>query len=127
MTTFEDYGNCLLQSLKDNPKIKDFAEKKNEIISEVINYYRLDHDLSVLFVGFNPAILACSFNDITVTCVDAETLEWLQKKNNQIKYIDFKDGYANHKWDVVIAVDEFFTYADSDDAQKIAIKKFSSY
>ena len=37
MTTFEEYGNCLLQSVKDNPKIQDFAEKKNEIIDEVID------------------------------------------------------------------------------------------
>jgi len=126
MTTFEEYGNCLLQSVKDNPKIQDFAEKKNEIIDGVIDYYKLDYDLSVLFVGFNPAIISSSFNNVTVTCVDTETLEWLQQKNSKIKYIDFANGYANHNWDIVVAVDEYFTYADSDDAQKMAIKKICS-
>ena len=124
MQEFQKYGNCLLQSIEDNPKIDDFAQKKNEILNEVLNYYKLSaRDYSILFVGLNPAIIACEFADVTVTCVDAETLEWLQSKNSKIKYIAFDSIHGNNKWDIVVAVDEFFTFAETDEIQKILIKK----
>lgn len=126
---FENYSECLFNSVYDNPRVKDFGKKKSEIIDEVLSYYNLNKlGMSVLFVGFNPAILVCDFQSISVTGISTETVEWLQSHNSNIEYVDFDTIKAsgNIAWDVIVAVDEFFTYALSDDDQKQSIANICS-
>ena len=121
---FRDYNRCLFNSVKNNPKVKDFGNKKSELINEVLSYYNLNkHELSVLFVGFNPAILVCDFANVTVTCVSDEAVAWLQDHNSNISHISEEDVIGNRKWDVVVIVDEYFTFASDDEEQKVAIAK----
>ena len=121
---YKNYSECLFKSVHDNPRVKDFGKKKSEIIDEVLSYYSLNkHAMSVLFVGFNPAILVCDFQSISVTGVTSEVVEWLQSHNSNIEYVDFDSiiGNGNISWDAIVAVDEFFTYALDDDYQKASI------
>jgi hypothetical protein len=127
---FKNYNLCLFNSISDNPRVVEFGSKKSEIIDQVLDYYNLQkHTMSVLFVGFNPAILlADDFKRVGVTNIDGATFDWLQEDSgmnaNAIEYVDFDSITSTSvSWDLVVAVDEFFTYAESDDHQKALIAK----
>lgn len=120
----KDYGNCLLMAIQQTQKLNDFAEKKNQIITEVLNYYNIGLS-SILFVGFNPAILTSKFKKVTATGIGLDSQEWIQKhSHNNIEFIDFEQ--ITGKWDVVVACDEFFTFASSDQEQQKLIQKICS-
>jgi hypothetical protein len=119
-----DYGSCLLMAMKMAQKINDLAEKKNQIIDEVLNYYNIGLT-SILFVGLNPAILTTKFKKVTATCISLDGQEWIQQhSHNDIEFVDFEK--ITGKWDVVVACDEFFTFATSDQDQQKLIQKICS-
>ena len=61
--TFSNYTDATLSALIFNPKASDVIARKQEILDGVYRTENLQ-PTSVLFVGFNPAILSCTAKTI---------------------------------------------------------------
>ena len=121
--TFTTYTDAILSALIFNPKFADVVTRKQEILDGVYRTENLDPE-SVLFVGFNPAILSCKARTIAVTEISEFARDFLSKHKIKFTYIDpAKLSEHQKKFQCVIAMDEYFTFADSDQAQQDKIAK----
>jgi hypothetical protein len=121
--TFSDYTDAVLSALTFNPRFDDVVARKQEILDGVYRTENLD-PTSILFVGFNPAILSCQAKTIAVTEISDTAQAFLKSKNVKFTYIDAVDLSKYQKqFQCVVAMDEYFTFADSDQAQQEKIAK----
>lgn len=121
--TFENYTDAILSALMFNPKLQDVVARKQEILDGVYRVENLD-PTSVLFVGFNPAILSCKARNIAVTEISSKARDFLSERNVNFTYIDPRDLFDHRKqFQVVVAMEEYFTFADSDQDQQNKIAK----
>ena len=126
MIQFDSYTNSILSAFKFNAHTADVVKKKNEILTGVYEFYNSVPD-SVLFVGFNPAILASTIPSISVTEISKEARDFLSAAGIKFTFIDRKDLPDYQKrFDVVVALDEYFTFATTDDEQQKQISLFCS-
>lgn len=115
---FESYTNCILRSFKLHPKSADVVKRKQEIMLGVAEFHNYSPS-SVLYVGFNPAILTETASDISTTLISKEAEEFLHDHGIKFKNIPYDQlPKYQKKFDVVIAMDEYFTFAQSDVEQK---------
>lgn len=124
--TFSNYTDAVLSALTFNPRQEDVVARKQEILDGVYRTENLD-PTSVLFVGFNPAILSCRAKTLAVTEISDSAQEFL--KSQKIKYTHIKEqDLAEHKkqFQCVIAMEEYFTFANSDQDQQDKISKICS-
>jgi protein-tyrosine-phosphatase len=123
MTIFATYTDAVLSALVFNPKLDDQVARKQEILDGVYRVENLEPQ-SILFVGFNPAILSCRAKTIAVTEISEAAQEFLKSRKIKYSYIDPKnlDQYSK-KFDCVIAMDEYFTFAETDQEQQDKIAK----
>jgi hypothetical protein len=121
--TFANYTDAVLSALTFNPKFEDQIARKQEILNGVYRVENLD-PTSILFVGFNPAILSCQAKNISVTEISDRAQDFIKKQGVKFNYIDpsMLDQYRK-QFQCVIAMDEYFTFADSDQSQQAAIAK----
>ena len=121
--TFADYTDAVLSALIFNPRFDDVVARKQEILDGVYRTENLE-PTTILFVGFNPAILSCKAKIIAVTEISDQAQAFLKSKNVKFTYIDSADLPKYQKqFQCVIAMDEYFTFADSDQAQQEKIAK----
>lgn len=121
MTEFANYTKILLSALNSNPKAQDVITKKVEILNSIYDFHNIA-PTSTLFVGFNPAILAVK-NNISITAVDNDVLDFLKSKNVSFTYIEYSQlNRYQKKFDSVVALDEFFTFSSSDQGQQEMIQ-----
>jgi hypothetical protein len=121
--TFADYTDAVLSALIFNPRFDDVVARKQEILDGVYRTENLE-PTTILFVGFNPAILSCKAKIIAVTEISDQAQAFLKSKNVKFTYIDSADLPKHQKqFQCVIAMDEYFTFADSDQAQQEKIAK----
>lgn len=114
---FDKIGNANLAALCNN-RLQDIIDKKQNILDSLSTFHNLQ-PTSILFVGFSSFILTDIHADISVTCVDDQVLEFLKSKNIKFTYIPQSELSSYRKqFQVVIAVDEFFTFAETDIDQK---------
>ena len=105
------------------PYCIDFISKKQEILDSIANLHNLT-PTSILFVGFSSFIFANLNADITVTDISPAAQEYIKAEKVKFTYVDRADLANYHKkFQVVVAVDEFFTYADSDQNQKDIVEE----
>ena len=124
--TFSNYTDATLSALIFNPKASDVIARKQEILDGVYCTENLQ-PTSVLFVGFNPAILSCTAKTIAVTEISDTALAYLKSKNVNFTYIDPADlGNYTKQFQSVIAMDEYFTFAVSDQDQQDKIANICS-
>ena len=124
--TFSNYTDATLSALIFNPKASDVIARKQEILEGVYRTENLQ-PTSVLFVGFNPAILSCTAKTIAVTEISDTALAYLKSKNVNFTYIDPADlGNYTKQFQSVIAMDEYFTFAVSDQDQQDKIANICS-
>jgi hypothetical protein len=116
--TFSKYTDAILAALLFNPKMDDVIAKKQEILDGVYRTENLD-PTSILFVGFNPAILSCSAKTIAITEISETARTFLAERGVKYTYIA-PEELLNHKkqFQVVVAMDEYFTFANSDADQR---------
>lgn len=126
MTQFSQYTDIILSAFKHNPKNADVVNKKQEILNTIFDFHNLT-PTSILFVGFNPAILSAKQKEIYVTEVSQEALDFLTAKKINFKYIDPAelDTY-NKKIQCVVALDEYFTFAKTDSDQRALVNKLTA-
>ena len=116
--SFESYTDSILRAFRSHPKPADVVKRKQEILSGVSGYHNFVPD-SVLYVGFNPAILAETADTIAVTHISKQAQEFLHESGIKFTYIaPEKLNQYQRKFESVIALDEYFTFADSDQAQR---------
>jgi hypothetical protein len=121
--TFADYTDAVLSALIFNPRFDDVVARKQEILDGVYRTENLE-PTTILFVGFNPAILSCRANTVAITEISDQAQAFLKSKNVKFTYIDSADLPKYQKqFQCVIAMDEYFTFADSDQAQQEKIAK----
>lgn len=124
--SFEQYTDAVLSALKFNSRADEAIARKQEILEGV---YRIENlnPTSILFVGFNPAILSCQAKTIAVTEISQTARDFLISKNVDFTYIE-PSLLSNYKkqFQCVVAMDEYFTFADSDQAQQDKISKICS-
>jgi hypothetical protein len=114
--SFEKYGDILFDAFRDNLKAHEIVAKKKEILDEIIEHY--DRPISeILFVGFNPGILGYSDLPIYIAEVGAEAQQYLSESKINFKVVDLTKPKPN-KFSVIVAFDEYFTFASSDQEQK---------
>jgi len=124
MRQFEKYTNSILSAFNFSIHANDISKKKNEIIAGVYDFYNLSPD-TVLFVGFNPAILVTTDRDIYVTEISKEAQDFLAAAGVKFTYIEYDDLINYRKrFDAVVALDEYFTFAASDIEQQKQIGLF---
>lgn len=121
--SFAKYTDALLSALQFNPKKEEVVARKQEILDGVYQLENLE-PISILFVGFNPAILSCRADIIAVTEISEQALQYLDNFGVNYVYIDPTELSKNKKkFQVVIAMDEYFTFARSDQDQQDAIAR----
>jgi len=121
--TFATYTDAVLSALTFNPRSDDVVARKQEILNGVYRTENLE-PTSVLFVGFNPAILSCKAKTLAVTEISDSAQTYLKDQGIKFNYIDSANLTKYHKqFQCVIAMDEYFTFADSDQAQQDKIAK----
>lgn len=118
MTDFSTIGDINLLALQNNNRIDDVVSKKQSILDNLAQYYNLT-PTKILFVGFSSFVLAGFADKIYITAVSQTVQDYLTAKKINYEYIPEVELLDYRKqFDVVVAVDEFFTYAGSDNDQK---------
>jgi hypothetical protein len=126
MTNFKNYTDSILSAFQLNAHAQDLVNKKYEIIGGVFDFYN-QAPTDVLCVGFNPAILALKSKNITVTEISEQARSLLTSNGIKFTHVEHADLIKyQKKFDVVIALDEYFTFANSDKMQQDQIGLFCS-
>jgi len=124
--TFAEYTDAVVSALKYNPKLDDVVARKQEILDGVYRTENLD-PTSVLFVGFNPAILSCQAKTIAVTEISPQGLSFLDSHKIKYTHIETRNLLKHKKsFQCVVAMEEYFTFADSDLSQQSMIADICS-
>jgi hypothetical protein len=119
---FLDYSDIGFQAFEYSLKQSETVTRKKEVIDQVLQHYRTRAE-SVLFVGFNPAALGMKNSSIYFTQVTSSAQAWLETQGN-FTFLEWDDIVGNHsKFDLVVAVDEFLTFADTELDQQQNISK----
>lgn len=116
MTGFVNYSDIILAAYNCHAKPQEVVQKKQEILDSVCDYYRCTPE-SVLFIGFNPAIMTADdlYSNVYVTEVSDTVLAFLDHQGIRYQHVNDVTG---KQFDMVIVLDEYFTFAQSDDEQK---------
>jgi hypothetical protein len=118
MTEFLTIGDVNLLALKNNSRAQDVVNKKQDILDTLAQYYNLS-PTKILFVGFSSFVLANFHKEIAITSISAEVQEYLTNQGVKYQYIPEVELLNYRKqFEVVVAVDEYFTYVNGDSAQK---------
>jgi len=112
MSQFSQYTEIVFDAFCLHNKNQEIIDRKQDIINKITEFYNICPE-SYLFIGFNPAILSIKAKEIFVTEISDKIFNWLKAKRPDIQLAD-----QSKKYDCVIAVDEFFTFANSDQEQK---------
>ncbi len=119
---FAGYTGSSVNALKFNPKSHEVIDRKREILTSVAEHYN-GTPASVLFYGFSPLILASTSKQIAVTGINTEIKKFLDTAGVKYAYIEEKDlGNYKKQFNWVVAVDEYFTFAQSEQEQLDKIK-----
>lgn len=120
------YTNISVNALSFNPRSQDIITKKQEIIDAIVSHYG-QNPTSILFVGFSPLVLGVRYKQIYITNITDETKKYLDSCDIKYTYIDPKDlGQHKKYFSWVVASDEFFTFASSEDEQRSSVELLSA-
>jgi len=123
---FAKYTGASVNALKFNPKGQEVIEKKQEIFKSIAEHHN-SQPKEILFYGFSPLILATSNKDIFVTDINDEIKNYLTEIGIKYTYIE-NDKLDQHKkkFDWVVAVDEYFTFAHTEEDQVKLISQIAN-
>jgi hypothetical protein len=126
MSSFNQYSNILLDGFASNPKSYDIVNEKRDLLEDVLDHYGLD-TTDVLFVGFSPWCMTLDRQAFSVCEVGPQVQEYLTAQECPYQYhslLSLKD--AGKKFQVVVAADEYFTFADSDQQQRELVEQLAA-
>ena len=125
MTTFTQYSDILLDGFVHNTKPFDVISKKQDLLQEVLDHYDLANN-DILFVGFSPWCLGLGSKNFNIASVSPEVLTFLDAQKCAYTHIDLATASKSKKYSVVIAADEYFTFADSDQGQRDLVNQLAA-
>lgn len=115
---FESYTSCLLEAFVSHAKTAEVLKRKKDIIDEIAIFHNYSPN-KVLYMGFNPAILVDNTKELFVTAISKPARDFLQNSGIKFVYIPQEQlGMYQKKFDSVVALDEYFTFASNDIEQK---------
>ena len=118
MSVFIKVGDANLLAFKNNAKRQDVVAKKQEILDSIFALHNLE-PTSILCFGFSSFVFADFVGEIAVTCVSDEVQAYLKSQKVKFRHIPEQDLEKYSKqFQVVIAADEYFTYAKTDQDQR---------
>jgi len=118
MPTFSKISDANLLAFKNNSRQAEVVAKKQEILDSISASHNIT-PTSALFVGFSSFVLADFAEKIYITKIGTDVQDYLKSQNIDFEYISDADLEKYHKaFQVVVAVDEYFTYATDDQDQK---------
>lgn len=119
---YATYTEISVNALEFNPKSKEVIDRKQEILKSIAGHYSTTPS-SMLFYGFSPLMMAATSGNLSVTQISADTKKYLDKLGIKYTYIDANDlGNYKKKFDWVVAGEEYFTFADSEESQRQAVE-----
>ena len=123
---FTNYTDCLLKAYKHHTRQADVIKRKKEILRGVTEFYNLAPE-TILYVGFSPALIVEQEAKVYVTDVSEAVLAFLSEQKIEFTHIP-KSELVNHskKFQVVVALDEYFTFAKTDEGQKLSVAEISA-
>jgi hypothetical protein len=121
--SFESYTDCLLRAFRSHTRPAEVVKRKREILQGVAGYHNFTPS-SVLYVGFNPAIMAETANSIAVTHISKEAQDFLHDSGIKFQYISPANlSTYQGKFESIVALDEFFTFAKSEAEQRERVEE----
>ena len=119
MTDFINYSDIGFEAFQFVDKKQEVIARKKDIIDAVFDYYRLK-PASILFVGFNPAVLGFSHLNVTVTKISDGCVQALQDQIPNIKHVPWDHLVTDgDRFDAVISVDEFLTFRSEEHTSEL--------
>ena len=118
MSTYIQRSQASFQAWVNSSRNTETAAKKQEIIDSLESHHNTS-PISILFMGFSSFLFAQYNANLYVTDVDEQILDYLKTQNITVTHIPRQDLITyKKKFQVTVAVDEFFTYASTDQEQR---------
>ena len=115
---FSEYTDISFRAFVHSDKQQEIAQRKHSILKSVYDYHKTAPS-SVLFIGFNPAMLLCEAAQVYATEISKQAEDWLANSGLAVTVIAADDLYNYGKnFDAVVAMEEYFTFSDTEDSQK---------
>lgn len=126
MTDFAAISDINLLAYKNNSRSKDVVTKKQEILDNLAQYYNLA-PTKILFIGFSSFVMANYACEIAITAISEDVKQFLDDNKINYRYIpEIELMNYRKQFDVVVAVDEYFTYGETDQHQKDSVAQICS-
>lgn len=116
MSDYKKYNNVLLSAYQKYANTRDLVAKKQEILSKLAT----KPDAKILFIGFNP--LCLTVDNFGIAEVDELVIEFLREQGKTFSEVELTN---TQPWDYVLAMDEYYTFAESDEEQQLKIRVLS--
>jgi hypothetical protein len=119
---FAGYTECSVSAFEFNPKYKEIIDRKQEILDSINQHYGTV-PTTVLFYGFNPIIMGTSTKQVYVTYITPQIKKFLDTRGVKYTYVAEEDlGNYRKSFDWVVATDEYFTFAKTEEEQQAKIQ-----
>jgi hypothetical protein len=112
MTEFSKYSDTIFDAFCLHSKRKEIIDRKHEIIDKILEFYNAGCE-SILFVGFNPAIMSVRAKEVYITEVSDTVYDWIVAQGISVKRFT-----ELRKFDLIISFDEYFTFASNEEDQR---------
>lgn len=124
MTSFSEYSDVLIDGFTNNQRSAEVINKKQTILDEILRHYSLTFS-DVLFVGFNPWMLAMGQQPFKVAEISESAFSYLTAQGCVCELVDVATLQPKSA-SITIATDEYFTFADSDEDQRRLVDQLSA-
>jgi len=116
-TSFSKYTETSIKAFDFNPKSQEVVDRKQEIVKSIAEHYK-NTPSSILFYGFSPLMMGCNCKNISVTAITPTIKNYLDTKGIKYTYIADDDlGQYRKQFNWVVASDEYYTFASSEQEQ----------
>jgi hypothetical protein len=120
--TFAGYTETSVNAFEFNPKSQEVIDRKQEILRAIAQHHG-NNPTSVLFYGFSPMMLGAGYKQLAVTQITEETKKFLDTRGVKYTYVAEEDlGNYRKSFDWVVATDEYFTFAHTEEEQQTKIQ-----
>lgn len=122
---FATYTQASMNAFKFNPRNQEVVERKREILTSISQHHN-NTPSSILFYGFSPLMFGSTAKMIAVTNINDEIKKFLDSTGVKYVYIKESDLIEYKKqFDWVVATDEYFTFASTENEQMSNIQKLA--
>jgi hypothetical protein len=120
--TFAGYTETSVNAFEFNPKSQEVVDRKQEILQSIAQHHG-SNPTSVLFYGFSPMMLGATYKQLAVTHINPQIKKFLDNRGVKYTYVAEEDlGNYKKSFDWVVAADEYFTFAKTEEEQQAKIQ-----